>query len=43
MINFILNSYIQLQILNEKLIQFERLFIIDDQLRHMNTADETYK
>ncbi|CAF0853609.1 unnamed protein product [Rotaria sordida] len=37
------NNYVSLQVLNEKLIEFERLFIIDDQLRRMNTADETYK
>ncbi|CAF1544003.1 unnamed protein product [Rotaria sp. Silwood1] len=37
------NDYVSLQVLNEKLIEFERLFIIDDQLRRMNTADETYK
>jgi hypothetical protein len=35
--------YIRLQGFNEKLIEFERLFIIDDQLHRTNTADETSK
>ncbi|CAF4228132.1 unnamed protein product [Rotaria sp. Silwood2] len=37
------NDYVSFQVLNEKLMEFERLFITDDQLRRMNTADETYK
>ncbi len=35
--------YIHLQGFNEKLIKFERLFIIDDQLHRTNTADEISK
>jgi hypothetical protein len=41
--SFLLISYIRLQIFNDKLIEFERLFIIDDQLHRTNTADETHK
>ncbi|CAF3458821.1 unnamed protein product [Rotaria socialis] len=37
------NNYFSFQIFNEKLIEFERLFINDDQLRRTNTADNTYK
>ena len=33
-------SYIDLQILNDKLIELERLFIFDEPSRHMSTADD---
>ena len=32
-----------LQILNDKLVEFERLFIFDEQSHRMATADDTYR
>ncbi|CAF4117947.1 unnamed protein product, partial [Adineta steineri] len=37
------NNYVDIQLLNEKLIQFERLFINDNSLRQINPMDKTYK